>query len=184
MAVICIDIMLTFLALICGTSTGHMSIFDRPVWAKGAWGPFKGAIFPDLFVHMAGQSISGILLDHVIKNHPAYPKMLAAADSQHPQQYLNGLLPKIAQSKGIGNLQELTSGLHVWPDFHGNRSPLDDPSMRGMVSDWRLLKYSREKSPYLFNVVADLWPKHVQRRRESGDHISCLHAGACGKSKD
>ena len=27
-----------------------------------------------------------------------------------------------------------TSDLHVWPDYHGNRCPLADPNMKGMVS--------------------------------------------------
>lgn len=27
----------------------------------------------------------------------------------------------------------LGSSLHVWPDFHGNRSPLADPTLKGMV---------------------------------------------------
>lgn len=134
----CINIRCIFSALICGTSTGHMSIFDRPIWAKGAWGPFKGAIFPDFFVHAAGQSISGILLDHIIKNHPAFPLVLEAAGAQHPQPYLNGLLETIVASKGLDSLQELTKDLHVWPDYHGNRSPLDDPSMRGMVCAIRI----------------------------------------------
>lgn len=29
----------------------------------------------------------------------------------------------------------LTVDLHVWPDFHGNRSPLADLTLKGMVSD-------------------------------------------------
>ena len=32
----------------------------------------------------------------------------------------------------------LTEGLHVMPDFHGNRSPRADASLRGMVSGLRL----------------------------------------------
>lgn len=33
----------------------------------------------------------------------------------------------------------LTKEIHVWPDFHGNRSPLSDPQMRGMV--YKLFAY-------------------------------------------
>lgn len=29
----------------------------------------------------------------------------------------------------------LTVDLHVWPDFHGNRSPLADLTLKGMVSN-------------------------------------------------
>jgi hypothetical protein len=27
----------------------------------------------------------------------------------------------------------LTKDLHIWPDYHGNRSPLADPDLKGMV---------------------------------------------------
>lgn len=47
--------------------------------------------------------------------------------------YLNKHLETMA--KDPANLDQLTSGLHVWPDFHGNRSPLADPTLKGMVSE-------------------------------------------------
>lgn len=31
------------------------------------------------------------------------------------------------------HLEQLTAGLHIWPDFHGNRSPLADQTSRGSV---------------------------------------------------
>lgn len=48
-------------------------------------------------------------------------------------QYLTQILENLASSKNC-SLDELTSDLHVYPDFHGNRSPLADPGMRGMIS--------------------------------------------------
>lgn len=45
--------------------------------------------------------------------------------------YLHNHLSLIANSHSAVDL--LTSALHVWPDFHGNRSPLADPSLKGMV---------------------------------------------------
>lgn len=43
------------------------------------------------------------------------------------------VLKRMAQSKKI-SMSNLTNNLHIWPDFHGNRSPLADPSLKGMVS--------------------------------------------------
>ena len=50
-----------------------------------------------------------------------------------PYEFLNSYLVSLAQRKEC-EVSELSENLHVWPDFHGNRSPLADPSLRGMVS--------------------------------------------------
>lgn len=39
----------------------------------------------------------------------------------------------MSDQKGLKNVSYLTKDIHVWPDFHGNRSPLADPTLRGMV---------------------------------------------------
>lgn len=39
----------------------------------------------------------------------------------------------MADQKGLKNISYLTKEIHVWPDFHGNRSPLADPTLKGMV---------------------------------------------------
>ena len=57
--------------------------------------------------------------------------------SRHIQSYLNDVLDKIAEKRGVSNIAKLTSRLHVWPDFHGNRSPVADPALLGMV--WKKL---------------------------------------------
>lgn len=40
----------------------------------------------------------------------------------------------------------LTVDLHVWPDFHGNRSPLADPTLKGMVSNSQSLHEGEGRS--------------------------------------
>lgn len=50
----------------------------------------------------------------------------------HTYSYLNNHLSSMAGSLSAVDL--LGSSLHVWPDFHGNRSPLADPTLKGMVS--------------------------------------------------
>ena len=44
---------------------------------------------------------------------------------------LEHTLGKMAAREGLQDPSELTNELHVYPDHHGNRSPLADPSMRG-----------------------------------------------------
>lgn len=56
-----------------------MSITSNLIWANGVWGPYDGAIFPNKFLYEGGQSATGILLDFVVKNHPAYAKTIQQA---------------------------------------------------------------------------------------------------------
>lgn len=40
----------------------------------------------------------------------------------------------MATARGLSSPARLTSRFHVWPDFHGNRAPLAEPSLLGMVN--------------------------------------------------
>lgn len=39
----------------------------------------------------------------------------------------------MAKERNLDDPCYLTKDLHVWPDFHGNRSPIADPNLKGMV---------------------------------------------------
>lgn len=54
--------------------------------------------------------------------------------NQHIFAALNEILQGLKIKQGLNSVASLTSNLHIWPDFHGNRSPLADPNLRGMVS--------------------------------------------------
>lgn len=99
------------------------------------WGPYADAIIPGMYLAEAGQSAAGMLLDHVIKSHGRYLEVEERSQRYgvHVVQYLTQILDNLATSNNCA-VDELTRELNVYPDFHGNRSPLADPGMRGMIS--------------------------------------------------
>ncbi|XP_025048922.1 FGGY carbohydrate kinase domain-containing protein isoform X2 [Alligator sinensis] len=120
------------LALICGTSSCHMGISETPIYVPGVWGPYYSAMVPGFWLNEGGQSATGKLIEHVVQGHVAFPELQAkaAASAQSIYTYLNSHLDLIKKSLPVGFL---TVDLHVWPDFHGNRSPLADLTLKGMV---------------------------------------------------
>ena len=120
------------LGIIAGTSTCHMILNDKPIKIPGIWGPYDSAILEDMWLHEGGQSSVGSLLDHIIQSHPAYDEATINARSNNVsiQEYLVTILKQLKQKRGESNLAFLTKELHVWPDFHGNRSPVADPNLK------------------------------------------------------
>uniref|UniRef100_A0A8C6MPJ4 FGGY carbohydrate kinase domain-containing protein n=1 Tax=Mus spicilegus TaxID=10103 RepID=A0A8C6MPJ4_MUSSI len=121
------------LAVICGTSSCHMGISKDPVFVPGVWGPYYSAMVPGFWLNEGGQSVTGKLIDHMVQGHPAFPELQAKATArcQSIYAYLNSHLDLIKKAQPVGFL---TVDLHVWPDFHGNRSPLADLTLKGMVT--------------------------------------------------
>ncbi|XP_052032738.1 FGGY carbohydrate kinase domain-containing protein isoform X4 [Apodemus sylvaticus] len=121
------------LAVICGTSSCHMGISKDPIFVPGVWGPYFSAMVPGFWLNEGGQSVTGKLIDHMVQGHPAFPELQAKATArcQSIYAYLNSHLDLIKKAQPVGFL---TVDLHVWPDFHGNRSPLADLTLKGMVT--------------------------------------------------
>ncbi|XP_058832044.1 FGGY carbohydrate kinase domain-containing protein [Topomyia yanbarensis] len=135
------DSLTTKLAIICGTSSCHMSLTPLPVMAPGIWGPYKNAIIPNLYLNEAGQSATGILIDFILQTHPCYDQLLREHGSHaNIYSFLNDFLLKLKQRSNLPSVHVLTASLHVWPDFHGNRSPLADPKLKGMLSGLTMSK--------------------------------------------
>lgn len=69
------------LGLICGTSTCHMAVNKKAILVQGVWGPYYSAMVPSMWLNEAGQSASGMLLDHIISSHPAGAELLKVMSS-------------------------------------------------------------------------------------------------------
>ncbi|XP_055007766.1 FGGY carbohydrate kinase domain-containing protein isoform X2 [Boleophthalmus pectinirostris] len=128
------------MAMICGTSTCHMAISQQPLFVPGVWGPCLSAMVPGFWLNEGGQSATGRLIDHMVKGHAAYTQLQELAKQKCPYageniySYLNNHLNTMNDPTSPVDL--LTSSLHVWPDFHGNRSPLADPTLKGMYTSF------------------------------------------------
>ncbi|OQR67804.1 FGGY carbohydrate kinase domain-containing protein-like [Tropilaelaps mercedesae] len=159
------------------TEIGLNEVADRPE-VIGVWGPYEGAILPQLYLAEAGQSATGMLLDHLLSTHGHYQTALVNSKrfGIHIVQYVTQILENLASSKRC-SVDELTKDLHIYPDFHGNRSPLADSNMRGMVSGLQLSS-SEDNLALLFlaGVQALAYQtKHIiERLEEKGHRIESL----------
>lgn len=120
--------------LIAGTSTCHMSITKEIIFSPGIWGPYKHALIPNHYLIEAGQSASGILIDHLITNHSDFAKLsssLKEGETIHDILF-QGVL-KLAKDLKKHSFHEITRDFHIYPDWHGNRSPIGDPDLKGIT---------------------------------------------------
>lgn len=120
------------IAVIAGTSTCHIVQSPDPIFVKGIWGPYKNAILEGWWMNEGGQSSTGQLIEFVLTTHPAHKELLGLAEQKKstPHDVLHALLEEMAEGSSV---TELISSVFIYPDFHGNRSPLADPLMRGMA---------------------------------------------------
>lgn len=123
------------LALVAGTSTCHLAMADEEIFVPGVWGPYRDVIFPGAHVAEGGQSATGELIRHIVESHPAYSTTHTAAKEAgiNIYDFLNDYLREEAHQNGIKAMSELGKHLFFYGDLWGNRSPLADPHMSGMI---------------------------------------------------
>ncbi|XP_039274926.1 FGGY carbohydrate kinase domain-containing protein [Nilaparvata lugens] len=172
------------LSLICGTSTCLMAVGGSRVFVAGVWGPYPGAVLglePHLWLLEGGQSATGKLIDHLVDKHPA-SSHIRTEDNVHITDYLNELLKKMAERRHLSSVEFLTKDLHVWPDFHGNRSPLADPSLRGMMSGLSLSTSEEDLALQYLAAIQSLAysTKQIISSMESAGHAHIETVLACG----
>ncbi|EDV24115.1 uncharacterized protein TRIADDRAFT_26735 [Trichoplax adhaerens] len=120
------------LSLICGTSTCHMAITSNPHYVAGVWGPFNSVILPGLYLNEGGQSVTGKLVDFMIQKHPFFPTLKELSQEKNTSIY--DYLNQFIIDQGIkSHWAYLTTNMHILPDFHGNRSPIANHNLKGMI---------------------------------------------------
>ena len=122
------------LAYVFGTSSCTMTTTRRPVFVPGVWGPYFSAMVPDAWLNEGGQSVAGAAIEHLLSMHPAAPDARRRAHDagQSLPELLAGLATQAATS--LSDAVALVDGLHVVPEFLGNRAPLADPQARAVIA--------------------------------------------------
>lgn len=123
------------LAIICGTSSCHITMSPDPIFVPGVWGPYRSVMQPDMWCAEGGQSSTGQLIDFFVNTHPALAEAQQKAKDSNTNiyAYLSQHLQTLQAQQNLKHVEELTKHLHIYPDFHGNRSPLADPTLRGTI---------------------------------------------------
>ncbi|CAX60655.1 FGGY-family carbohydrate kinase [Erwinia billingiae] len=171
------------IALIGGTSTGHMAISKEPRFIKGVWGPYFSAILPDLWLNEGGQSATGALIDHMIQSHPCYATLRDQGKAQGKTIYevLNDLLRKMAGEPE--KIAFLTRDIHMLPYFHGNRSPRANPNLTGILTGLKLSRTPEDMAlHYLATIQAiALGARHIiETMNQTGYSIDTIMASGGG----
>ena len=168
------------LALVGGTSSCHMAVSPEPRFISGVWGPYFGAMIPELWLTEGGQSATGALLDHIIEDHAYAPRLKEDATAKGKTVY-ELLNRKVTELKEAAHGSPLTEELHVLPDFHGNRSPRADSHARGMISGLTLdSSFENLARLYLATIQAVAYgTRHIiDALNSKGYVINRIHA--CG----
>lgn len=121
------------LAYVFGTSSCTMTSTHTAVFVPGVWGPYYSAMVPGLWLNEGGQSAAGAAIDQLLRFHPAATE--AADLARRAGVPLPVILADVAADR-FGNPSEavrLVTGLHIVPEFLGNRAPFADPQARAVI---------------------------------------------------
>lgn len=122
------------MAYVFGTSSCTMTTTSEAVFVPGVWGPYHSAMLPGMWLNEGGQSAAGAAIDRLIGMHPASAEaaQLAGKDGKSvPDWLMDRALMRADTASELVNLAE---GLHVVPEFLGNRAPHADPRTRAVIA--------------------------------------------------
>ena len=124
----------TSLAYVFGTSSCTMTSTREPVFVSGVWGPYFSAMVPNTWLNEGGQSVAGAAIERLLSMHPLASDVQAQAQAQG--QSMATMLAMLAaqQTGSLSDVVDLAEGLHVVPEFLGNRAPLADPHARAVIA--------------------------------------------------
>jgi D-ribulokinase len=121
-------------AYVFGTSACLMSSSATPLKVNGIWGPYRSAMLPDLWLLEGGQTVAGAAIDHVLRAHPAWAAANEAVRAEG-LSLLSWLEQRVlSRHPDISTAARDVARMHSILDLAGNRAPLADPALRGLLT--------------------------------------------------
>ena len=121
------------LALIMGTSSCAMALTRDAAFVDGVWGPYYSALLPEYWLLEGGQSAYGAAIDYLVAMHPAFEAARKVAEEANMSvlDFLERRAVTIAGSAEAA--AKIARGIHVVPEFLGNRAPEADPHATAVI---------------------------------------------------
>ena len=121
------------LAYVFGTSSCTMTPTREAAFVPGVWGPYYSAMVPGLWLSEGGQSAAGAAIDRLLEMHPAAARAQQAADAAGLSLPVYLAEQALQQARSESATVDLVEGLHIVPEFAGNRAPFGDPYARAVI---------------------------------------------------
>ncbi|KAK6464171.1 ribitol kinase [Scheffersomyces coipomensis] len=167
------------LAAVAGTSTCHIAMTKEPCFVKGVWGPYKDVMAPGYWLAEGGQSMTGALLAHVLAIHPASQELARLADASNLSKfdYLNLILENLVSEREVRSVVSLAKHMFFYGDFHGNRSPIADPTMKANIIGQSMDSSVNDLAIQYFGAcefIAQQTRQIIEEMEKSGHNITSI----------
>ena len=144
------------MAIIAGTSCCHMLMLRKSAEVVGVWGPYLHGLLPNRYLMEGGQSSAGSTLQWLTDFANTTPEAL--------ESEIGELSPAYEKSS-----------LVIITDFHGNRSPLANPKIKGSIHGLGLATRPKDVFVGILQGLA-IGTRHISERIQnfSGETIEQL----------
>ncbi|WP_240232542.1 FGGY-family carbohydrate kinase [Devosia lacusdianchii] len=122
------------MAYVFGTSSCTMTTTKSPAFVPGVWGPYFDAMMPELWLNEGGQSAAGAAIDRLVGLHPASGEAKKKASELGLSLLAYLSQSAVRQSTSASHAIRLADGVHVVPEFLGNRAPFANPDARAVIA--------------------------------------------------
>ncbi|KAJ3326009.1 hypothetical protein HDV06_002394 [Boothiomyces sp. JEL0866] len=115
------------------TSSCFITMARNENYTKGVWGPYKDVISEGYYSMEGGQTLTGKAIEIFLTHHPSFGNFKSVCKEAGKDIFLELNSAVNSSSTAMDFPAELVRDVHILPDCHGNRSPIANQSVRGIL---------------------------------------------------